>query len=185
VQVKGTAIVVLQRFVRERFGQDAFKEWLGQLDPETQTVYGGEILASEWYPYKEVCLEPTALMCEMFYNRDSLGAWELGRFSADYGLHGVYKTFLKPDSVQNFIKRCSIILPTYYSPCRMDIVEIGEKRGVVRLVDFAEVNELLEVRIAGWIQRALELHGCQEVRVDITSALSRRQPYTEYVGAGR
>jgi len=185
VQVKGTAILVLQRFVRERFGEGAFREWLEQLAPDTQKVYGGEILASEWYAYKEVCLEPTALMCEMFFNMDSLGAWELGRYSAEYGLHGVYKAFLKPDSVQSFIKRCSAILPTYYSPCRMDMVEIGERKGVVRLVDFAEVNELLEIRIAGWMQRALELHGCQDVRVDITSYLSRQQPYTEYVGTWR
>jgi hypothetical protein len=38
---------------------------------------------------------------------------------------------------------------------------------------------VVEQRIAGWIQRALEIHGCRQPAVNITKSLTKGDPCTE------
>ncbi len=42
------------------------------------------------------------------------------------------------------------------------------------------MNKVVEYRIAGWIERALEICGCMNVTVNITQSLTDQDPCTEY-----
>jgi hypothetical protein len=183
MNVKGTALAVLPIFIESKFGKEGLNKWLESLNTEAVALYqeANTIKLNQWYPLKESYLEPTAALCELFYDNDPKGAWEVGRFSADYALKGVYKAFVKMTSVSFFIKRASLLMTTYYQPSTMELKSSTYSQAVLHMTEFPEAHHLIESRIGGWIQRSLEIHGCKEVAVETTKALADDDPHTEFI----
>lgn len=173
--------MVLPAFIRQRFGEDGFHVWLQALSPEARQTYSGSININDWYPIRSCYLEPTEALCRLFFDGNLRGAWEVGRYSAEYALTGVYRAFVKLTSIQLFVKRAGVMLPTYYRPSALEIVSLEGNGTVMHLTQFPEPNPFAEHRIGGWIEKALEIHGCQQVEVSITSSLTQGNPYTEFV----
>lgn len=183
MNVKGTALAVLPIFIESKFGKEGLTKWLESLNSEAAALYqeANTIQINHWYPIKVAYLDPTAAMCEIFFGGDPGAAREIGRFSAEFALKGVYKAFVKMTSVSFFIKRASLLMTTYYQPSRMEVATLGNNRAVLHLTEFPEPHPLIEARIAGWVERALEIHGCREPRVDIPRSLCGGAPLTEMV----
>jgi hypothetical protein len=180
MQVKGSAIMAMPKFVTEKHGDFGFKKWLDALSPQAKQVYGGHMMANNWYPFRELMVEPTQKVCDMFYGGNVKGAMEAGRFSADYGLNGFYKIFVKVGSPDFILKRASTIMTGYYSPCQLSLIESGPGKAVLHITQFAEPSPLVEARIAGWMQRALEINGCKNAMPKITKSLTKGDPITEF-----
>jgi hypothetical protein len=182
MEVKGSAIVVAPAFVGQQFGPQGLERFLIALSDDSRKLMSSAILVNEWYPIGPGFLEPTETICRLFYADNLRGAWELGRFSADYALGGIYRAFVKLISVKYFIQRASVMMSTYYKPSRIEVASISDYNGVVQMTEFAAASPYVERRIAGWMQRALEIHGCREVRVEITRSLAGGDGYTEFTG---
>lgn len=180
-KVKGTTIIPLQKFIRERFGTDGYDRWLASLSDEPRRTFDGTVLSDHWYPLDKMFIEPTEAMCRVFYAGDQNGAWELGRFSADFALKGIYRAFVKFGFIKAFIRRAGVMLPTYYQPSAIDVVMAGDNRAVLRIVQFLGMHRMVELRIAGWMQRAVEIHGYRDAAVEITRSLAAGDPFTEMV----
>ena len=78
------------------------------------------------------------------------------------------------------INRATSILPTYYKPSEIKVVEKMEKGVVIRISSFPEISDIIEHRIGGWIEKALEIQGCESVDVKITKSIAKKDPYCEY-----
>ena len=180
-KVKGTAIIPLPKFIAQEYGQEGFARWLEAISPAARKTYSQPILVDQWYPLTETFVEPTVKMCDLFSNGILTGAWKVGRFSADYSLKGVYKAFVKLGSIQSFNKRAGVILPAYYEPCAIETVVSEATRSVMHITIFPEIHTVVENRICGWIQRAVEIHGRSRVKVEVAKSLTRNDPYTEIV----
>ena len=179
MKVKGSAVETLPLFIKEKFGEEGFQKWLEVLSPEAQETFRNRILATSWFPLKEILSEPTKKLCETLYGGDLKGAWECGRYSADYALKGVYKMFIKLGSVHFLIKKASTILPTYFDPSNIDIIEQEKNNAVLHITKFEDSDETIERRIAGWIERALEISGCKNIKVTIQKSLAKGDSVTE------
>ncbi|MCK4528857.1 hypothetical protein KAW18_15925 [candidate division WOR-3 bacterium] len=183
MQVKGTAVCVLPKFIIEYFGKNELQEWLDSLTPVAQDVFNSHILASKWFSLNEILVEPTKKALDLFYNGDIKGALEIGRFSADYGLKGVYKAFVRIATPQALMTRSSHIMSSYYKPSTMEPVSMEKHGGVLHITEFPEPSKIVEYRILGWIERALEICGCKDIKLEITKSLVNQDPYTEFVGS--
>jgi len=181
MQVKGTAVIPMPAFVKATFGEPGLQRWLGALEPEARALFQGTVMAGAWYDFAKYAVDPTLRICDTFYGGSVQGAFELGRFSADYALRGIYKVFVRLGSPEFTIKQGSGILPKYYDPSKIIVPEVGSGRAVMQITEFPEMHEVVEQRIAGWMTRALELSGAKEGRVAITSTLRKKQPCTEFV----
>lgn len=181
MEVKGSAVVAIPIFIKDKFGEEGYQRWLAELSPPAREVYGSAVMVSSWYSVKEIFIEPSKKMCELFYQGDAKGAWEAGRFSAEHGLKGLYRIFVKLGSPEFIVSRASHILPMYYRPCEMKLVEHAKGRAVIHIPLFPEPHHLLEVRIAGWMERAIELSGGKEIGVKITKSLAKGDPYSEFL----
>ncbi len=126
-------------------------------------------------------MEPTLKICGMFYNGGLRGAWEAGRHSADYGLKGIYRLFIQVATPQFIIKKASTILPTYYKPSVMKAAEAGPAAAVVEILKFEEMSDVIENRVAGWMEKALEICGCRNVNVAFVKSLMHGDDRTQYV----
>ena len=133
MKVKGSAVATLPQFVRENFGEDGFQKWLISLPTETQKVFEKNVLSVGWFPLAKTLVELTKNICSLFYNGNMKGAWDSGRFSAEQGLKGVYKVFIKLGSAVFITKKASSILPTYYEPSEMKVVDLQADSTVIHI----------------------------------------------------
>ena len=76
MEVKGTAIITVPLFIKDRFSEGGLNQWIGALTPEARQVYPASVLVSFWYPLKEFLIEPLRKMCDLFYAGDLKGARE-------------------------------------------------------------------------------------------------------------
>jgi len=180
MEVKGEALISLPLFIILKFGDRRYKDWLEALSPDAKEIFSSPIDKTEWYPLKETLVEPTKKLCEMFYKNDLKGAFECGRYSAEYGLKGIYKVLVKLSSPQILINKASKIFQSYYKPSEIDVMDMGLKEVIVRVTKFSEMEQCIEQRIAGWMQRAVEITGSSFVKVKITNSLTRDDLFTEF-----
>jgi hypothetical protein len=136
-------------------------------------------LASKWYPLKQMLIEPTLRICELFYKGDINGAVEQGRFSAEHGLVGIYKVFIKLGSPGFIIDRAGPIMTSYYEGSNMEVMERSEKRIRLNITKFDEPNKVVENRIKGWIERALEMSSAKNPKATITKSMTDGAPVTD------
>jgi hypothetical protein len=172
MQVKGTAVQTIPLFVKTKFGEQAFQKWLDSLAPDVRKIFASDVLAPVWYPLKEGLIDPTIKLCELHYQGRMDGALEQGRFSAEHGLKGVYRFLVKFASPDTLVAKASSIMPTYYQPSAMEIVEKGPKTTTVRITKFETPHTVVEYRIKGWIERALELSGAKTPKAQISSSMA-------------
>ena len=184
MEVKGTAVRPTPLFVRQRYNA-RFDEWLESLPDLSRKIMSDKISTDAWYELGDAMVTPTARICEMFFGGENRGAWEVGRFSADYSLWGLYRLFVKIGSPQHLVEKAAQIFSTYYRPSRMEIAERGLNYAAARILEFAEPNVLVEMRIGGWIERALEISGCTDVQSKVTHSLARGDQYTEFLSEWR
>lgn len=180
MKVKGSAVATLPLFVKENFGEDGLQKWLTALSPETQNIFSKNVVSVGWFPLDQTLTEPTKKICDLFYNGNMKGAWDSGRFSAEQGLKGVYKVFIKLGSAAFITKKASSILPTYYEPSEMKVADLKSDSTVIHITKFEEASEIIDNRIGGWMEKALELSGYKTVNISITKSIAKGSPFTEF-----
>jgi len=180
MEVKGTAVAAIPKFIEDKFGKEGLNKWLDSLSPTAKNLYCQTVLSSKWYPMNEILVEPTNQLCKLFYAGSSKGAWEAGRYSANHALNGVLKIFVKMGTPNFIISRATSILPTFYNPSELKVVETSHKGCVIRITKFPELSSVVENRIAGWIERALEIQGCKSVVVKISKSVTKKDDNCEY-----
>lgn len=179
MEVKGVAVISMKQYVSGKFA-NRYGEWLNSLSAPAQDIVQNT-LSGEWYPLQAAIVEPTRRLCNLFHDGKERGAWELGRFSADYALKGPYSIYVKLASSGFILSRGSRIMAQYYNPCELKVIENRPTRGVIQIVAFEEPNTLVEMRIGGWIERALEIGLKKITTAEITRSLARGDAMTEFV----
>ncbi|GAB4236621.1 MAG: hypothetical protein Tsb0034_11330 [Ekhidna sp.] len=178
MEVRGSIISNIKAYV-EKVHKREFDKWLNALSTESQELMDRPT-SSKWYPIEEGILEPTQKMCELFYNGDAKeGSWLSGRFSAEVGLTGIYKVFVLISSPAFLMKRASRILATFYSPTEVEVVNSTDKSMVVHFTKLPTKSEYLEYRIAGWMEKALEICGCKDLSITTPKSIARGDNYFE------
>lgn len=181
MKVKGTILTSVQGFIKENF-PNRYQEWIDALPAESQQIYNKSILATEWYSYRDGLIAPSEVLATLFYNNDlKKSSWKIGRYSAEIGLKGIYKVFVFIATPQFIIKRGGKILSSFYKP---SVLKIGEERlkGVdIIITEFPDPTEIAENRIAGWIEKALEICGVTNSQIEITQSMTKGDDKTIYV----
>jgi hypothetical protein len=178
--IRGSGVLALPQFVKTRFPA-RYDEWLGSLPTPSRAIHTRAILASDCYSLYDALIEPTKKICDLFYGGDEKGAWEAGKFSAEYALKGFYRVFFKMGSPQFMIDRAARVFSSYYSESELRVTASSPNRCVMQVIAFPEPYRILDLRIGGWMERALELIGCKRVRVEISQSKVNGDPVTEYV----
>ncbi len=179
MEIKGTAVKSIPDFVKQNY-TDQYVNWVRALSPESQSIVNN-VSSAAWYSVKLAAIEPSEKVGELFFNNDiKKGAWELGRFSADVALHGIYKLYVKFSSPGHIISRATRIFSAYYSPSKMETTDLKSNSVKLIISQFDLPSEVIEYRIGGWVERALEISGCSGVDVKITESFTRGHSKTVY-----
>lgn len=180
MDAKGTVLISVQEFVLAYFGGEGFVKWISALDPMTAEMYRSKISPKAWFPLQRTLNKPTQAFCDLFFDGSPKGAWECGRYSADLAATRFLRLFVRLASVNILLKRASDILPMYYKPCRLVVSENEADHAALQVVHFPQIDEMIEHRIGGWVQRAVEISGKAKVTVEIQRSLTKGDKVTEY-----
>jgi len=181
MQVKGTSVIATKNFVEARFGYNSQKAWLESLPEESKKIFTQTILSNAWYSFSDAFVIPTRKICDIFYQGSNAGAREIGRYSAEQSLKGIYRAFARVASVNFMLERTANIFKTYYHPGRMEVVSRDMEKLVIHMLDADESDVLFEHRICGWIQGALLVCNKKGYQVEISRSLAGGDNLTEIV----
>jgi hypothetical protein len=176
MQVRGSIIQSIDQFVSEKYSE-RYDDWKSELNAETLDLIKNAS-SSDWYPVEDGVINPTEAMCDMFFNKDMRGAWESGRYSAEVALTGIYKIFLLVATPSFLLKRASRIIATFYDPADLKVISSTNDSVVVRSNQLIK-SEIVEYRLAGWMEKALELCGCKNLDLSITQSLAKGDAFFE------
>jgi hypothetical protein len=180
LRVKGSVPASIRNYVKQNSPQ-RYQEWCNRLSRESKTLFSGAINVGEWIDAEIGVINPTTIAAEMFFGKNNKkAAWETGRYSAQTALTGIYKVFVMVASPKYMIDRASKILVTFYDPSVMEVVDLRPKGVTLHITHFPNRNPILEYRIGGWIEKALEICGCKDLSVKITRSMSSGDILTEY-----
>jgi hypothetical protein len=182
-EMKGTAVLTQMEFVRSRFGEDKYRDWVAALDKEAREVVEGTVFASSWYKGKPLVIGTRRAICDLFYDGDPRGAKDLGLFAAEMGLGGVYKVFVRIGSPNWVAGRAAVIFSQYFKPGHIEVVSREKNGTVLRLIGFPDETGLLEQTVAGFGEGAVIVSGGKNVVVEITKSYSKGDEYAEFVGS--
>lgn len=156
MKIKGTAVKSTPLYVKERF-KNEYREWLSKLPADSRAIMEKPIDVTNWYPLTESVITPTQLIGKMFFKDEMEAAFEIGRYSAEIALKGVYKVFVLVSTPAFIISRAAKIFSTYYDPAEINILENADHKAVIEVRKFKEKDCLIAHRIAGWMYKALEI----------------------------
>ena len=152
------------------------------LSSESKKIITNPIMATDWYSQTDGLLKPSEVAANLFYNGDLKKlSWEVGRYSADVGLKGIYKVFVLIATPQFIMKRAGKILASFYQPSEMKTGEERPKGVDLHVTEFPEPTLVTENRISGWIEKALEICGVKNISIEVTESLLKGNDKTVYV----
>lgn len=167
MEIKGSAVKATLDFVKEKFGS-RYSEWVKSLPEKSRIIIEQPIYATTWYSLTDSVILPTQKVADLFYAGNSAkAANEIGRYSAEVALKGIYKIFVRVSSPQFVLSRASSIFSTYYQPSDIKIIESADKKAVLQLSKFHPNDKLIMNRIAGWIEKTLEITLKSALKVDV------------------
>ena len=167
MEIKGTAVKATPDFVKDKYG-NRYNEWLKSLPQASRAIIEQPIYATTWYSLIDSVIIPTQKAADLFFNGDQVkAANEIGRYSAEVALKGIYKIFVRVSSPHFVLSRASSIFATYYQPADIKVIESAEKKAILQLAKFHPTEKLIMNRIAGWIEKTLEITLKSALNVDV------------------
>lgn len=172
MEIKGTAVKTTPDFVREKFAP-RYNEWLLSLPPNSRELMEQTIYATSWYSLIDSVIIPTQKVGDLFYaGNHTRAALDLGRYSSEVALKGIYKIFVRVSSPHFVLSRASSIFSAYYKPSDIKVIESKDRRCVLELKQFHASEKLIMHRIAGWIEKTLEITLKAALRVEVQNDIS-------------
>ncbi len=180
MNIKGTGVKSVDEFVKNKFS-DNYQEWLSLLPEASKIIYTNPIYVTNWYSIQDAIVTPVQLISSLFYdNNVEKAAIESGRHSAEMALNGIYKIFIKVASPNFIINRTSIIAASYFSSCEIIVIESFTKSARFQIIKFPGIDKIVELRIKGWVEKALEMTGAKKVNININKSLTRNDECSEF-----
>ncbi len=177
--VKGAAVVSTKSFVEYKY-EDELINWLSNLPEASRKIYTQPINESKWYPLNEAFVVPTRVMLKMFYDNDLKGAYELGYYSAEKGLTGIYKMFVRMGSPAFIVSRAAKVFSAYYKDSKIKVLSSTKNSVILMINKFPEYADVVEYRITGWMDKALEISGCKNVNIQMVHSFLKGDSFTEF-----
>lgn len=180
VQVKGAAVTSRVRYVRERFGEEAFRQ-LQQAHPEKHRAQiERHILSSQWVPY-ELFID-LIVQVDALFGRGDLGLCrDMARFSAEVNLKTIYRIFFRFGTPAFILKRAARLWEMHYDSGRLEVYDDAPGHARLLIKGFAQPHRAHCLSVLGWAERSAELAGAQVHRAEETRCRTKGDPFCELV----
>jgi hypothetical protein len=168
-QVKGSTLVPRINYLKAHDPGGVWDRFLAGLTRECADQVTSGLMTHEWYPLDHY-VQISRGIDRILGRGDLKLVWELGRYSAEEALKGIYKVFLKIGSPEFVVSAAATIWKQYYDTGRLSILKEdaadGRKHYRLTVQGFQQEDDAIWLSIGGWIERTLELSGARRVKVE-------------------
>jgi hypothetical protein len=154
MEIKGTAVKATIDYVKER-QKNVYQQWINSLPENSKKIMSNMINSTEWYSLTDAVVIPTEKLAETMKKPTQDIAYEIGRYSAEVALKGVYKIFVLISTPSFMLARATNIFSTYYRPADIKLLINEPKHALFEFRKFSEREIIIAYRIGGWIEKAL------------------------------
>jgi hypothetical protein len=180
MEVKGTAVKTIAEFVKIKFPNE-FDPWKESLPDESRNIINDRISLTNWYPLESSLIIPTTKVGQMFYKDIQKGAFEMGVFSSEQAIKGIYKMLVMVSSPSFIVNRTSSIMSSYYRPCKMDITKRAKDMAILSILEFPKPDVVIDYRIFGWIRNTMAFSKFKNPQVEMIKSMGKGDKTTEYL----
>lgn len=181
MNAKGTLVSAIKRYVKDHHAGD-YDRWIENLPEGSRKIYSDTVMATDWYPLEEAVVIPTQIVAQMFFDGNVEAASRAsGRHSARVSLTGIYKVFVLIATPQYIMKRGGKIMASFYDPATLIISDRRSNGVTVQITEFPQPSVVTEWRIAGWMEEALSICGCENIVLEMSRSMQKGDAVTEYV----
>lgn len=181
-RMKGTVLASSVAYLKSKLGEEGFRRLAETLPEEDREALDRPILVGNWYRFGLLVDLMTAAEGKVRLSGGHSLPWEMGRYSAEAGLKGIYRLFFKVAETGFILKRATQLFSAYYDSGTMQVVVSEPKLAVIRIVGFEEPGELFCQRVQGWCQRTTELAGHKNVVLSHPRCAAKGDPFCEFKG---
>lgn len=179
-RIKGSVLIARLNLLTKQGGVGRVQAVLQRLSPADRKVLEGVIMPIGWYPL-ELNLRLDAAIAELLSPRDRNKAFvDMGRASAEDNLNGPHHVFIRKGDPHFLLSHAPEIYRLYYAVGSRTYEKTGARSGVLRTLGAESVTQEDCLTIIGWYQRAIEMSGGRDVRIDHTRCRARGNGHCEY-----
>jgi predicted hydrocarbon binding protein len=164
--VKGSMVRAHVQWLRENLGEEGLEETLALLPP-VPAAEVRDALASSWCSLESLVLLDRAIARVSKKNEGEL-MLELGRYSAQINLSGVYRAYRRTD-IHEFFLRSAGLHKQFQDFGISEYQQIGETNGRMLLRDSAAFSPVYCASAPGYYTEVISLHGGANVSVTETT----------------
>jgi uncharacterized protein (TIGR02265 family) len=179
-RIKGHILLSRIQYVREVAGEARFLEVLASLPAEDRAILSGMILPVTWYSLDLNLRLDAAIAAVLSPGDRSRVFLEMGRASAEKNLTGVHRAYVRQGDPHFLLASTPLIYAAYYAVGNRTYEKTGERSATLRTQAVEIVSATDCLTVIGWHQRAIEMCGGTDVKVEETQCRTRGAPYCEY-----
>ena len=156
MKVKGTAVRVLPEYIKKKY-PTFYEQWLELLDSSSKAIFSGTIYPTSWFEIAEAHSHPTMVLSTLLNKSAEEVAFDIGMYSAETALTGIYNIFLKIASMRFTFHRIHDFFKAYYSPIIFELWEAEDNFVKFKFGYTTKEENLLYFRNKGWGTKLIEL----------------------------
>jgi len=165
-KVKGTVFSPRLDYIEKKASPAEQAQIHELLSPELRTQIEQHMLSNQWYPF-EYYLELNRAIVQVLGHGQEAILREVGYYSAEVALNGIYKTFFRAGSPGFIIKIATRAWEQYFQNGALRVETHSDKQLTVHFTGIEVLAREHFISTAGWITKVLELSGAKNVRIDI------------------
>ena len=166
-EVKGSAITARIRFVKERWGEQAWTQLVAGLDESHQARIAERILPHDWIEFS-LFTDFIEAVDRTFGEGDLALCRELATYAADANLPTLYRIFYKLTSPSFILRKAAQLWDVHYSSGKL-VVEKMPDGALMRIEGFDTPHRTHCLSVMGWAHRSIELSGGKSVETEEVS----------------
>lgn len=153
-------------YVRQQ-GEESLAKVIEQLGPEARKVMEEGPLETVWYPYK-IYVEISEVIDRVLGDGDMLLVQEMGSFSCEHNLTGIYRVFFRFGNLGFLADRAAKAWHSQYDFGTLTSTRDPDNkyRITLELSNCPAPSKALFYAVKGWVMKAAELSGSELTKIE-------------------
>jgi len=181
--IRGSLFQSLPEFVKARFGEHRWEEFLRRIDPVAADALRNDMQALAWYPFLVVASAADAMVA---MSPSGQGDATLQRFAVhnlDRATNLIFRAIFRVGSPEFMVGKSDQVWKKYYSTGRMEVEEATRGRACVRLYDFPQLTNTYSRVVLYAIEAVISKAGGKTTYREVTRDVNAGDEYSEFTYA--
>ena len=180
LNVKGAPVKATIQYITKQLG-DRAGAFAAEQPPAIKEWFSSPILATKTYSAEDLSRLMEAYAREAGGDPDAVYV-EMGRASAEYSLTTIHRMFLMIGTPEMMVPRGASAWNSYYDQGTMKATTEGPGTAVIQLTGIQLPHRAICLRIAGWMEKFVDLASGQKASSLHTQCTLKGAPIEEWTG---